>query len=167
MNEQKVNEQNIENELQEKLAAYRSLENRLNSLANQQNAFASKIVEVQSTIESINEIRKGANDKGILFQLGSAAHTRGTVSDKNKIIVEIGAGVALEKTAEEAISILESRKKEIEEAMEVLQKDMHNMSAAMQEIENAAQEMLRMKQEEEKEEKEKNREKKFGVVSPE
>lgn len=167
MNEQKVNEQNIENELQEKLMAYRSLENRLNSLANQQNIFASKIMEIQSTIESINEIKKQEKEansaKDILFPLGSAAHVRGLVADKDKIIVEVGAGVALEKTADEAKEILEKRKKEIEDAMTVLQKDLQSISAAMQEIESYAQDLYAKAQKEGKSQA-RQEEAKFGVI---
>jgi len=155
----------VEKELQERLLAYRTLESRLNSLAKQQNMFASKILEIQSTIESIEEIRKGRKGekeerevKNILFPLGSAAYAKGTVADKNKLIVEVGAGVALEKTAEEGKTILEKRKKELESAMDVLQKDMQSIASTMRKIEVDAQAMVREAQ---------KGEEKFKVVSPE
>jgi len=167
MEQQRPGSKEMEKELQEKLLAYRALEARVNSLAKQQSAFASKILEIQSTIESINEIKKGekggkggkeAKAKDILFPLGSAAYTRGTVADKNKLIVEVGAGVALEKTADEAKEILEKRKKELEAAIDVLQKDMQSAASMMQKIEADAQEMV-VKAQKEKE--------KFRVVSSE
>ena len=150
----------MEKELQEKLMAYRALEGRIDSLAKQHDMFASKVVETQSTIDSINEISiqgKGAEGtKDILFPLGSAAYTRGTVADKDKLIVEVGAGVALEKTAEEGKAILEKRKKELEEAMGVLRKEMQNISGMMQKIEADTQQMVSKVQREEE---------KFKVVS--
>ncbi len=142
----------MEKELQEKLMAYRALEGRIGSLAKQHDMFASKVVETQSTIDSINEISgqdKGAKGKkDILFPLGSAAYTRGAVADKDKLIVEVGAGIALEKTTAEGKVILEKRKKEFGEAMEVLQKEMQNISGMMQKIEADAQHMVSRAQKE-------------------
>ena len=142
----------MEKELQEKLMTYRALEGRIGSLAKQHDMFASKILETQSTIDSINEINaqgKGAKGtNGILFPLGSAAYTRGAVADKDKLIVEVGAGIALEKTVEEGKAILEKRKKELEEAMGVLQNEMQNISGMMQKIEADAQHMVSKAQKE-------------------
>ncbi len=150
----------MEKELQEKLLAYRALEGRISSLAKQHDMFASKVLETQSTIDSINEInaqgKEAKGTKDILFPLGSAAYTRGTVADKDKLIVEVGAGVALEKTIDEGHAILEKRKKELEEAMGVLQKEMQNISGMMQKIETDAQQMVSKVQREEE---------KFKVVS--
>lgn len=148
----------MEKKVQEKLLAYRALESRLSALANQQNMFASKILEIQSTIESINEIDKGKETKDILFPLGSAAYVKGTVADKNKMVVEVGSGVALEKTAEQGKAILEKRKKEIESAMDVLQKDMQSIASTMRKIEVDTQAMVSGAQ---------KGEEKFKVVSPE
>jgi len=92
----------------------------------------------------------------VLFPLGSAAYTKGKVVDENNLIVEVGAGVALEKTADEANTILEKRKKELQDAMEVLQKDMQNIAATMQQIEADTQETISKAQTEKE---------KFRVVS--
>ncbi len=132
--------------------AYRALEGRISSLSRQHDMFASKIVEIQSTIDSINEISaQGKGTKDILFPLGSAAYTKRTVMDKDKLIVEVGAGIALEKTIDKGKAILEKRKKELEQAMGVLQKEMQNISGMMQKIEADAQHMVsRVQKEDEK-----------------
>lgn len=159
MNEQNLSSSERENQLKEKLMAYRALESRISTLAKQQNMFASKTLEIQSTIESIDEIKKG--DKGtndILFPLGSAAYTKGAVADKNKLIVEVGVGVALEKTSDEAKVILEKRKKELEQAIGLVQKEIQSISMMMQKIEADAQGIMYKAQKEAE---------KFKVVSSE
>lgn len=150
MNEQNLSSGEREKELQAKLLVYRALESRMNTLAKQQNMFASKILEIQSTIESIDEIKKGEKEeaKDILFPLGSAAYTKGTVADRNRLIVEVGAGVALEKTSDEAKMILEKRKKELEGAIEVLQKELQSISVMMQKIEFDTQGIIQQAQKE-------------------
>jgi len=152
MNKQNLSNSERENQLKEKLLAYRALESRITTLAKQQNMFASKILELQSTIESIDEIKKGdkagktAND--ILFPLGSAAYTKGVIADKNRLIVEVGAGVALEKTSDDATAILEKRKKELQQAIGLVQKEIQNISVMMQKIETDAQGIMREAQKE-------------------
>ena len=54
-----------EKELQEKMLIYRTLESRLEALTRQRDLVSSKIVEIISTISSIDEISK--NQKDILF----------------------------------------------------------------------------------------------------
>ena len=159
MNEQDLSGSEREKELKEKLLAYRALENKASTLVKQQSMFASKILEIQSTIESIDEIKKGkkgAND--ILFPLGSAAYTKGAIADTNRLIVEVGAGAVVEKTSDEAKAILEKRKRELEETIGILQKEIQNISAMMQKIEADAQGIIHKAQKEGE---------KFRVVSPE
>lgn len=108
-------------ELEEKAFAYRILENRLDSMSKQRDMLIQRMVEIQSTLQSINELQKAKDE--ILFPLGSTAYTFGKVTG-DKLIVEIGAGVALGKTPEEAAKILEDRKKEVEDVIKRIQNQM-------------------------------------------
>ena len=142
-----------EKKLQEKMLAYRMLESRLNNMAKQRDMIVSKIMEIHSTLMTVEEIEKGSED--VLFPIGSAAYIRGKPVDKEKIIVEIGAGVVMEKTPAEIKKLLEERKKELELATDSLGKEMQNIASSMQKIEADAQEMVIKAQKEQK----------FGVVS--
>ena len=122
-----------ERELQEKILAYRILESRLNSLLKQREIVVSRILEIQTTLESIDEIKKSKND--ILFPLGSEAYTKGEATSKNKLIVEIGAGIALEKTTKEGKKTLEKRKSEFESALDKIQSDITAISSRMDQLE--------------------------------
>ena len=121
-----------EKELQEKMLIYRTLESRLEALTRQRDLVSSKIVEIMSTISSIDEISK--NQKDILFKLGSEAFTYGNVTDKNKILVEIGAGIVLEKPPEDGKEILNKRKQEMEIALKDIQNNISQISSAMNQL---------------------------------
>jgi len=108
-------------ELQEKALAYRILETRLESLAKQRDLLAKRMIEIESTIGSIKDLQKSKDE--VLFPLGSNSYTFGKVTN-DKMIVEIGAGVALEKNPEEAVKILEERKNEVEEVIKNIQNQM-------------------------------------------
>jgi prefoldin alpha subunit len=126
-------------ELQEKILTYRLLEARLDGLLKQRDMLASKLIEIQTTLASIDEIEKSKEE--ILFPIGAEAYAFGKVVDKNKLIVEIGANVALEKNVEEGKQILSKRMTEMESALSAMQKDMMEISAAMDQLGPEIQEL--------------------------
>ncbi len=126
-------------EFQEKLEMYRSLEERLGAVMQKQNVFSSKIVEIQGTIDSMESL--SASD--VLFPLGSAVYVKGSPEKEGKVVVEVGAGVALEKSADQAKAILEKRKADIQKAVDTLANETRNISSMMQSIEVEAQNMLK------------------------
>jgi len=119
-------------ELQKKIIAYRVLESKLNSFVKQRDILLSKLVEIQNTLTSIEEIKKRKDE--ILFPLGSETFMRGRIVSENKIIVGIGANIALEKTMEDAKKILEKRKLEIETNLNEIQKSILNISSQLEKL---------------------------------
>ena len=128
-----------EKELQEKIMTYRILESRLDSLLKQRDLVASKLIEMQTTLASIDEIHKSASE--ILFPIGSEAYASGEVVDKDKIIVEIGANIALEKSVEDGKEILNKRGKTLEESLNEIQREISNLSAAINQLGPEIQEL--------------------------
>lgn len=130
---------NKENTLEGKIMEYRVLESRLNAVAKQREVIVSKMIEMQNTVSSIDEIAKGKGKT--LFPIGSAAYVPGKVESKEKMIVEVGAGVALEMDMESTKKILNKRLKDLEMAMLNLQKETEKVSG---EIEKLAPEIQRL-----------------------
>jgi prefoldin alpha subunit len=131
-------------ELQEKVLAYRLLESRIDSLLKQREFLANKLVELHATLESVDEIEESKED--VLFPLGSTAYTFGKVTDKDKMIVEVGAGVALEKNFTEARDVLNERKSDIESALTALQRNIQEVSESLQTLEPQIQNMIEKQQ---------------------
>jgi len=119
-------------ELQEKILAYRILEARLDSLLKQRDLIASKIVEIQTTLQSMEEIGKAKGKT--LFPIGSETYTFGKVTDKKKLIVEIGANVALEKTVDEGKELLNKRREGMENALNTVQKNILEISSSIESL---------------------------------
>ncbi|MDI6798692.1 MAG: prefoldin subunit alpha [Candidatus Aenigmarchaeota archaeon] len=128
-------------ELQEKIIAYRILEARLDSLLKQRDMLASKLIEIQTTLQSIDEIEKSKEE--VLFPIGSEAYTFGKIMDKKKVIVEIGANVALEKTTEDGRKILNKRRVEIGNALNSLQKNIVEISSSLEQLEPEIEELAK------------------------
>ncbi len=128
-----------EKEIQEKMMMYKTLESRLEVLNKQRDLVNTKIMEIISTISSIDEFDK--TQKNILFKLGSDAFVQADVVKKNEILVEIGAGIIMEKTLEEGKAILNMRKQEMENVMKEIQ---YNMAQIMDTVNKLAPEINSM-----------------------
>jgi len=120
----------MEKELQEKIVAYRILESRLDSLLKQRDTVVSKIIELQTTLASMEEIEKESEE--ILFPIGSEAYAFGKIADKKKMIVEVGANVALEKTVEEAKEIIKKRSEELGNVLNSIEKEVMEVSSSLE-----------------------------------
>lgn len=121
-----------EKELQEKILQYRILEARMETLMRQRQLIAEKISEIQTTLSSIDELEKSKDS--VLFPIGSAAYTYGKVIDSKNIIVEIGAGVALSKPADEAKQILNKRSEEMEHAISQIEHEVRKISFEIEKL---------------------------------
>ena len=121
-----------EKELQEKILSYKLLEARADGVVKQRDFIINKIMELQSTLNSIDEI--GKSDGEVLFPVGGEAYKAGKVVDNDRIVVEIGAGVALEKSTKEGKATLEKRKNELESSVNQLQQELIRISGSMNKL---------------------------------
>ena len=131
-------------ELQEKILTYRILQSRLDGLLKDRDLVANKIVELQTTITSIDEAKK--SDGETLFPLGPEAYVSGKITNKEKVIVEIGANIALEKSFEEGKETLGKKKAELEKNLEDVQNEISEISSAIQELTPEIQAMIQSQQ---------------------
>lgn len=128
-----------EKEFQEKLLVYRILESRLDALMRQRDLVASKLVEIQTTLASVDEL--GKSKETVLFPIGAEAFTFAKIADKNKLIVGIGANVAMDKTIGESKKILNERRVEMEEALDNIQKEIHQVMRNLEILEPEIQKL--------------------------
>lgn len=126
-------------DLEEKILTYRVLQARLESFVKQRDMVASKLLELQTTVGSIDELQKSDGD--VLFPIGSEAYTFGKVVDKKTVIVEIGAGIALKKTVEEGKNILEKRRLDMQAALNTLQGNIMEISSKLDQLEPEIEDM--------------------------
>ncbi len=129
-----------EKELQEKMLIYRTLESRLGAFAKQSQLLTEKIGEIAATVLSIEEVEK--NRSKVLFKLGSESYIQGKISG-DTILVEVGAGVILEKQFGEAKQILFKRRGELEYALREVQKNVLELSNAMSRLAPEINEMIK------------------------
>lgn len=131
-------------ELQEKILAYRILQSKLEESLKQREILMNRIMEIENTIEAIEE--SGKNDKETLFPIGSDTFLLGKVTDKNKMLVGIGANILLEKSFEEGKESLNKNKVDLEIAMKEIQHEINHLSSDLQRLTPEIQEMVEKSQ---------------------
>lgn len=94
---------------------------------------------------AVDALEKAEVGQEILVPIGSGSFVHATLASKEKVILNVGAGVSIEKNAAEAKEIIKTRKAEVLEGSrklnEVLAKidqEMQKIQAVMQQIEEGA-----------------------------
>ena len=93
------------------------LETYFSDLSQRESTFHSILREAIAAIESIQSLGKKSETE-TLVPIGMGTYVQTKISSNNKIILNIGAGVAVEKDFPSAINYLEARIKEIEIALQ-------------------------------------------------
>jgi len=114
-------------EIQKKLIRYQILESRANALLKKRETLITRMLEIESTLNSIDEIKK-TNVESILLPIGSSVHVKGELKKTDKMIVELGANTAIESTTEKTKEILEKRRKILENGLISLENELISLS---------------------------------------
>lgn len=121
-----------EKELQEKIIAHRLIEAKIEGLLKQREVLIKSLMEIEESINGIKELEKKGED--VLFSLGSQTYIPCKIVEKDKIIVEVGANVAIEKSLEEGRQILEKRKEEISKSIASIEAAINQLSSGLKEL---------------------------------
>ena len=106
-----------EEQAQQLMQQMQMLETYFADLSQREGTFLSVLREATAAIESIKSLNN-KSDSDTLVPIGMGTYVPTKISSTNKIILNIGAGVAVEKDFDSAINYLEARIKEIEVALQ-------------------------------------------------
>lgn len=106
-----------EEQAQQLLYQMQMLESYFAELTQRENTLLNVLKDATSAIESIKGISK-ESESNTLVPIGMGTFVKTKISSDEKIVLNVGAGVAIEKDKDSAINFLESRIKEIEVALQ-------------------------------------------------
>lgn len=89
-------------------------------------------IEALAAIESLNEVRTG--DDLVLIQVGGGTSIRARLVEPEKVLVNIGSDVIVEKSGEEAIEFLKDRVTEMEASGKKVVETIDRIRTQMNEI---------------------------------
>ncbi|EPA05480.1 prefoldin subunit alpha [Candidatus Nitrosarchaeum limnium] len=106
-----------EEQAQQLMQQMQMLETYFTDLSQREGTLLNVLREAVAAIESIKAIRQKSDSETLVpIGMGTFVHTR--ISSTEKIVLNIGAGVAMEKSYDSAINYLEAKIKEIEVALQ-------------------------------------------------
>ncbi|PKP51938.1 MAG: prefoldin subunit alpha [Candidatus Altiarchaeales archaeon HGW-Altiarchaeales-3] len=80
------------------------------------------IKSMESTIEALTSLKTTDAGCEIMLPLGSNAYARAKLSDNEKVVVGVGAGIMLEKTIPDAIKLFDKNIENLHSALAEMQK---------------------------------------------
>ena len=131
-------------ELQERILAYRILQSKLDDNVKERDLITNKLIEVENTLVSIDEMKETKEETA--FPMGSDVYVFAKNSNKEKLMIGIGANILMEKTFEESKEILNKSKKEFEKTLDDIQKEINQISCSIEEMTPELQEMIEKSQ---------------------
>lgn len=129
--------------LQEKYVLYQLLNQNLESLKQQIQLVEQQFIEVKSTLMSVDDLKGVSGKNEIFLPLGSGCYGKGKVTENRKILVNVGAGIFINKKSVSVESFLEERVKELEKAGEEIQTQMERIARQMSELGLEIQELAK------------------------
>ena len=106
-----------EEQAQQLMQQMQMLETYFSDLSQRETTFLSVLREASSAIESIKSLNQ-KSESDTLIPIGMGTYVPTKISSTNKIVLNVGAGVAVEKDFPSAINYLEARIKEIQIALQ-------------------------------------------------
>ena len=106
-----------EEQAQQLMQQMQMLETYFTDLSQREGTLLSVLREAISAIESMKSLHQKQNSD-TLVPIGMGTYVQTKISSNDKIVLNIGAGIAVEKTYDSTINYLEARIKEIEVALQ-------------------------------------------------
>lgn len=135
-----------EEEVRRLLAAYQQYQAQAENIMHQLSLTqmtADGLERAQGAVEALDAAEVGQE---ILVPIGSGSFIHGKLASKEKVVLNVGAGVSVEKTPAETREILKVRKlevlegsKKLNEVLAKIDQEMQKIQSIMQQYEDAAQ----------------------------
>jgi len=126
---------------QEKAMMYQIMQAQLQELSNQSDALEARMAELEAAENTLKEVNDSKEGSEMLLPLGGGCYGHGTLSKKEKFMVEIGAGFTAERTLSEAMNIIKNKKIEVEDVGKKLKTEIEHIAGSMNNIGMELQQM--------------------------
>ena len=131
----------LEQKVNEMMQQARVLEVQLNEIIAREAAVNRLLEEAKLASSAVQEVQSETEVESYV-PVGIGVHMRVSVPPVKRLLVNIGAGVAVEKSREDTVNYIESRLKEFEIALKQLMEQKQQISIRMEQIQIQINEMV-------------------------
>jgi prefoldin alpha subunit len=127
--------QRIQSELSDHQATAEALRQHLSSLT-------ASLSELSMTLEAIKTVKGLKPGTDILVPIGSDSFIKAKLATAEKVITGLGADVAAERSSEDALKVLETRRTELEQALVRAREELGKLGERMEALRPEAERIL-------------------------
>ena len=128
-----------EEEIRRLLAAYEQYQAQAEGISDQLGLSQIAAQGLESALAAVDALQEAEVGQEILVPIGSGSFIHGKLASKENVILNVGAGVSIEKRSEEAKEILKARKNEVLEGSKKLTEVLAKIDQEMQKIQGIMQ----------------------------
>lgn len=121
----------------------RILEGSLNTLQSRLDIVRAAISEVTLAFNTLEGMKNLTEGQETLIPVGAGSYIRTKIADSKKLVMGIGAGVAIEKDVESSVGELKSRLEEMDRAKTSIQQQLEQTASRYQQDREALEDLLR------------------------
>jgi len=134
-----------EEQAQQLLQQMQMLENMFAELSQKENSIVNIIRDANSAVKSIQGIKENPDSES-LVPVGMGTFIKTKTIPNEKVVVNVGAGVAIEKDHDSALNFLESKIKELEVALQETNSQRQQIAANIEQGKQQMQQIMQQSQ---------------------
>jgi prefoldin alpha subunit len=116
----------MEQDWQQKYQEFQQLQQQIEQISQQLQMFGQQAAEIDNTKDALLEFENLQNGSEMLSQIANGIFVKSELLDKEKLIVNVGGNVTVEKTIPEMVDLFEKQKVEI--TSQIAQGELHLQS---------------------------------------
>ncbi len=128
-----------DSELRQTITVAESYKQRVESLSRQVQVLRVSLDEVHLASEALKAFRNAKDDEEIMVPVGATSFITVKVTPNRNVVVDIGSGVSVEKTADSALEYMEANNTEISEALKRTMEALGEAQSALDNLTSAIQ----------------------------
>jgi len=129
-----------ENQMKEKYMQFQMLQQQMEQVSQHLEMFNQQIAELDISISAVKELETAEKDNELLAPIADGIFFKAKLIDNQKLVVNVGSNVTVERTVPEVVVLLKEQKKEtskrMQEADEVMQHISKEAMKIYQEVED-------------------------------
>jgi len=133
-------------QLQELSVRYQQMQSQAEALSQQINMLQITIRDVETALTTVAALKYETADKETLVPIGFGSFVNAKLTNPDKIVVGIGAGVSVEKNVDDAKALLDKRKEELTKYQETLNATLTKFAQELQNIQAIMQQQAQLYQ---------------------
>ena len=130
-----------EDQMKEKYMQFQMLQQQMEQVSQHLEMFNQQLGDIDISINAVKELGGAKEDNELLAPIADGIFFKGKLTDNQKLVVNVGSNVTVERTIPEVIKLLEQQKEEtgkkMQEADEVMQHISKEAMKIYQDVEEA------------------------------